>query len=167
MWILSDTIVHCANTSSCYTAVGLGNCQIQGIDDGPLDILLIGIYFSICLPSHGLFGPGCIRIHIIVRPTGCGLASVPQRVGPGSTQNPHGTLCVSAYIAACSTIPRYPCSSDCWEGYVHSTSIKASTNARMLDALGRGCMVGRFTNLAEISMKSTGGGTIFSGCCCS
>jgi hypothetical protein len=37
----------------------------------------------------------------------------------------------------------------------------------MLDALGRGCIDGKFTNRPEISIKSIGGGTIFSGFCCS
>ena len=37
----------------------------------------------------------------------------------------------------------------------------------MFDEHGRGCMDGRFTNLVDISIKSTGGGTIVSGCCCS
>jgi len=40
-------------------------------------------------------------------------------------------------------------------------SINESLNARMLVPFGLGCMLGRFSILADISMKSMGGGTIF------
>ena len=92
---------------------------------------------------------------------GCGLMTVSLRVGPGSGQSCHGVTLVRAYISMLLTRPRYPWSSSCADGIVNSTSTSASSKALMLVAVGCGAIVGRLWSLALISMKSTGGGTIF------